>query len=172
MKKVLIIALLAAVGWWYFVSSRTLTEERVNAFYGDLERATLERKPDALCEMLADDFESTGTVSAGEGSKTVSQNREQACQAYVDLYQSFDKLGEKMGGMLQLDSTYQIHGITLSPDKKTATVDVSTSMDVAGSVMNIRARSTDTLIRRSGKVLMLKSEGKGSVSGGRSARNR
>ena len=172
MKKVLIIALLAAVGWWYFVSSRTLSEERVNAFYGEFERASLERKPNEICDMLADDFESTGTVSAGGRSHTTSQNREQACKAYVDLYQSFEKLGDRMGGMVQLDSSYQIHGITLSPDRKVATVDVSTSMDVAGSVMNIRSRSTDTLIRRSGKVLMLKSEGKGSVSGGRSARNR
>ena len=42
-------------------------------------------------------------------------------------------------------------------------VDVSSSLDVAGSIMNIRARSTDTLVRRNGKVLLLRSQGTGSV---------
>ncbi|MCL7421984.1 MAG: hypothetical protein M8364_13880 [Methylobacter sp.] len=82
------------------------------------------------------------------------------------MYKSFDDLGDKMGGILQLDYGYSIHKIDISPDSKSAVVDVSFSLDVAGSIMNIRSRSTDTLIRRNGKMLMLRSEGKGTIESG------
>ena len=166
MKKVLFVAIVLAGGWWYFVGGRTLTDERVRTFYADFERVQLDREPEAICAMLADDFESVGSVSIGGGSRNAAMNRTQTCDGYVQLYQSFEKLGDTMGGILQLDSKYEIHSIELSPDKKTATVDISTSMDVAGSVMNMHGRSTDTLIRRNGKVLLLRSDGKGSVSSG------
>jgi hypothetical protein len=71
-----------------------------------------------------------------------------------------------MGGMLQLDSSYKINSIEIQPDGKSALVDYTSSLDVAGTIMNIRSRSTDTLIRRNGKVLMLRSDGTGSVSSG------
>jgi hypothetical protein len=71
-----------------------------------------------------------------------------------------------MGGMLQLDSSYKINSVAIQPDSKSATVDFSSSLDVAGTIMNIRSRSTDTLIRRNGKVLMLRTEGKGRIFSG------
>lgn len=166
MKKVLLAVVLAAAGWWYFIGGRTLTEDQVRTFYAEQERVTLERDPKALCALLAADFQTTGAVAVGGRTTHTSQNRQQVCDAYVSLYATFDKLGEKMGGILQLDSKYEIHDIALASNKKTATVDISTSLDVAGTIMNIRSRSTDTLIRRNGKVLMLRSEGTGSVRSG------
>ncbi|MDR3054540.1 MAG: hypothetical protein LBU53_03955 [Zoogloeaceae bacterium] len=166
MKKLILVALVVAGAWWYFVGGRNLSEEHVRGFYRGLEVATLERKPENLCSLLADDFESTGTMAIGGQSRTDTQNKTRTCEAYRGLYESWEKLGEKMGGTLQLDSTYTIHSVAISPDNKTATVDISSSLDVAGSIMNIRSRSTDTLIRRNGKVLLLRSEGKGSIGSG------
>jgi hypothetical protein len=166
MKKILLVLLALAGAWWYFVSSRTLTEERVGTFYQDMERATLDREPKAICALLAEDFETSGTVEIGGRTEESTQDRAQTCEAYVKLYDMFEKLGDKMGGLLQLDSRYEIHSIRISPDKKTATVDISTALDVAGTIMNIRSRNTDTLIRRNGKVLLLRSEGKGSIRSG------
>jgi hypothetical protein len=166
MKKLILLALMAAAGWWYFIGGRTLTEAHVHEFYRNLEIATLQREPEALCSLLADDFTSTGTVSMGGRRQTQTQDKEQTCQAYRDLYASWEKLGEAMGGMLQLDSNYEVHSIVISADSENATVDFSSSLDVAGSIMNIRSRSNDTLIRRNGKVMLLRSEGKGSISSG------
>lgn len=166
MRKILFLVLIIAGGWWYFIGGRKLSDEHVNGFYRDLEIATLQRQPDAICALLAPDFQSTGSVSTTENRQTVNQNKQQACDAYRDLYATWEKLGEKMGGMLQLDSQYTIHSISLSPDGKTATVDVSSSLDVAGTLMHIRSRSTDTLVRRNGKVLLLHSSGVGSVGAG------
>lgn len=169
MKKLVMLVLVAAVGgWWYFSGARKLSDENVKDFYRNIEIATLERKPEVLCALLADDFESTGTVTIGGQGQVQAgvQNKAQTCEGYQKLYESWDKLGEKMDGILQLDSKYTIHNISISPDSKTAIVDMSSSLDVGGSIMNITARSTDTLIRKNGKVLMLRSEGKGSVGGG------
>jgi hypothetical protein len=165
MKKVLLFVIVAgAGGWWYFIGGRNLTEDHVNAFYDKLQTATLDRKPDDLCALLADNFESSGTVEVGgRKSPPQTQNREQTCEAYAKLYDQFDKMGDKMGGIMQLDSNYEIHSISITPDKKSASVDMSYSLDVGGSIMHIRSRSTDVLIRRNGKVMMLRSDGDGRI---------
>lgn len=166
MKRLILLALVAASAWWYFVGGRNLSEEHVRGFYRGLEVATLERKPENLCSSLAADFESTSTVATGGQSLSATRDRAQTCEAYRSFYESLEKLGEKMGGTLQLDSTHTIHSVAISHDNKTGTVDISSSLDVAGSIMNIRSRTTDTLIRKNGKVLMLRSEGKGSIGSG------
>jgi hypothetical protein len=167
MRKVVLLAILAGVSWWYFIGGRTITEAHVERFYRDLEHATLSRNPEALCALLDEDFQSVGTVSMAGQRSTVQQDKAQACEAYDEMYENFALLGDKMGGMLQLDSGYKINSIAIQSDSKSATVDFSSSLDVAGTIMNIRSRSTDTLIRRNGKVLMLRSEGKGRIwSGG------
>jgi hypothetical protein len=167
MKKIVLALALIVGGWWYFIGGRTLTEEHVREFYAAQERATLSRDPKALCALLAADFETTGTVMAGgRTSPKTTQNREQVCAAYDQLYASFEKIGDKMGGMLQLDSSYTLHDISLASNKKMATVDVSSALDVGGTIMNIRSRATETLIRRNGKTLLLRSEGTGSVRSG------
>jgi hypothetical protein len=167
MKKIVLALALIAAGWWFFIGSRTLTEEHVRAFYAEQERATLDRDPKALCELLASDYESVGTVTvAGHLSPKTTTNRKQTCAAYAALYTQFEKIGDKMGGILQLDSQYDIHDIALASNKKSATVDVSSALDVGGTIMNIRGRTTDTLIRRNGKTLLLRSEGTGSIRSG------
>ena len=166
MRKFVLLAILAGAGWWHFIGGRTIDEAHVQQFYQDLEHATLSRDPQALCGLLDNDFQSVGTISMGGRRETVSQDKEQACQAYDEMYQNFALLGDKMGGMLQLDSSYKINSVAIQPDSKSATVDFSSSLDVAGTIMNIRSRSTDTLIRRNGKVLMLHTEGKGRIFSG------
>jgi Domain of unknown function (DUF4440) len=166
MRKFLLLAILIGAGWWYFIGGRTLSEGQVVRFYQDLQAATLSRNPEALCALLDDDFETVDTAEIGGRSETSTHDKAQTCQAYDDLYKSFEQLGDKMGGMLQLDSSYSIDNIEIQPDGKSAIVDYSFSLDVAGSIMNIRSRSTDTLIRRNGKVLMLRSEGESSISSG------
>jgi len=171
MKKLLIVAIAVVGAWWFFVGGRTLTEVQARAFYSDMERATLSRKPEELCKLLASDFSSGGTMVVGnmKAMQVPTQGKEETCEAYRGLYASWETMGDKMGGVLQLDSHYEIHSVKLSADKKSATVDISSSLDVAGSTMNMRAHTTDVLIRRNGKVLLLSSEGTSSMgAGGRS----
>lgn len=164
MRKFVLLAILAGISWWYFIGSRKISEEHVTRYYRDFEHAMLSRSPELLCSMLAEEFETVGTVSGGGRRVKSTHNKAQACEAYTDMYAQFDLMGKSMGGMVQLDSRYQINSIQIQPDGKSAIVDYSSSLDVAGRLMNIRSRSTDTLIRRNGKVLMLHSDAKGVVN--------
>jgi hypothetical protein len=167
MKKLILLILIAAVGgWWHFSASRKLSENHVNEFYRNFQSATLERKPEKLCNLLADDFTSNETVSLGGQIHTDSSNKAEACEGYVKLYDSFQMMGKAMGGMVQLDSNFSINSVSISPDKKTATVDFSSTLDVAGKTMKMTGQSTDTLIRRNGKTLLLRRQGTGSVGTG------
>lgn len=166
MKKLILLALIAAGAWWHFVGGRKLSEDNVKAFYRDYEIATLQRKPDALCALLADDLQASGSAAVGRRVVQESKGKAETCDDWHALFDSWVKLGEKMGGILQLDSHYEIHSIEFSPDRKSAKVDISSTLDVAGSIMNFSTRSTQTLIRRNGKVLLQRSDSRGSVSAG------
>lgn len=166
MKALLLVVVIAVGAWWYLIGGQKLSEADVRGFYRDYEAAMLERKPDALCALLAEKFESTGVVMSGGASRSTSQTRGQACDSYRDMYAVWDTLGEKMGGTLQLDSDYKIIDLQIAPDARSATVEITSSLDVAGSVMNLKSHTRDTLIKKNGKVLILKSEGTGSVGVG------
>lgn len=165
MKILLLVVSISVAAWWYFIEGRKMTEAHVTEYYHRLE-LVLERKPDELCSLLSDDFKSSGTAGM-QGMKVLGENdKARTCEAYQELYTTWAKLAEKMGGTLQFDSEYKIQSISISADQRSATVDVSSSLDVGGSNTNIRSLSTDTLVRKNGKVMMIRSEGRGSVNTG------
>jgi hypothetical protein len=167
MKKLLVLAVLGiGAAWWYFIAGQTLTEAQVRTFYAEMERATLERKPDELCKVMSDDFEGIITTRVSGEDHTQTFNKEQTCESFVKTYELFDKIGAKMGGLVQLDSSSEIHSIDLTDDKKRAIVDISTKLVVGGSFMTARSRSVDTLISKHGKVMIQRSDARQSISTG------
>lgn len=164
MKKIILLVILGVLSWWYFIGDRKLSEEHVAKFYQAQTIATLERDPGKLCVLLANEY--TSKISWVALSKKIeeSRNKEQTCENGEKVYRDFAALGEKMGGVLHLDYNHQIHDISFSPDRKTATVDISFTLKVGGSLMTYTGRGTDTLIRRHGKTQLLHSEGAGTVN--------
>jgi hypothetical protein len=150
-----LIAIVGGAGWWYFVGGRRLSESDVREFYVQQEQATLERSPGKLCDLLDDGFIGIQPGTAGGASR----DKKQQCGDYRGMFAVFDRMGAQLGGQLQLDYSYKINSIEISPDRQSASVDANYSLDVAGSVMNIRSRSTDSLVQRFGKTLMVRSEG-------------
>lgn len=165
---ILFLILVATAGWWYFVGGRKLDEDLVRDYYQQSQQATLLHDHVALCGMLSENFTSTSQLAMGPQHARSSDSADKAktCDNWRDLFASWQRLGEKMGGELQLDAGHEIHSIVLAADRKSAVVDVSSQLDVAGTIMNIRTRSTDQLIRRNGRVLLLRSEGTGSITSG------
>jgi nitrous oxide reductase len=166
MRKFILIAVLLGGAWYYFIGGRKLDDQLVREYYQQQVHATLDRNPEALCNQLHTDFSGTESVVIAGQRQSRSLNKDQACEAAHKTYEIIDKIGEKMGGIAQLDYNQEIAGITLSDDKKTATVESSYSLDIAGSVMQMRGSSVDTLVRSNGKVLMLKSDTKSRLLGG------
>ena len=166
MKKILLVLVLGVAAWWYFIGGRKLTEEHVRQFYAQSERLSLERKPEEMCKLLAESFEQLITTRVSGQDQTERHDKEESCKAMKRDYELFDQLGARMGGMIQLDSSYEIHSIDLSADKKRAIVDITSKLAIGGSLMKIRSRSVDTLIRRNGKVLIDHSDARVMVSTG------
>jgi hypothetical protein len=164
----LVVILTITAGWWYFVGGRKLDEELVRDYYRQSQHALLNRDDKALCDMLSENFASSSQVALGPQQLRGNDNADKSktCDGWRDLFSTWQKLGEKMGGQLQLDAGYEIHSVTLAADGKSAVVDISTSLDVAGTIMNIRSHTQDTLIRRNGRVLMMRSDGSGSITSG------
>lgn len=166
MKNVFLLALVAGGGWWYWQGGRVLSEESIKGFYQQQAMATLNRNPEALCSQLAPDYQSSSVFISTEGRAKQEENKKQSCDSLNGMYANIEELGDKMGGLLQLDYDYKIKRITISDDKKTALVETSFTLDVAGSIMNFSGSSVDTLIRRNGKVMVLRSEATMRVSSG------
>jgi hypothetical protein len=167
MKKLILIGSIAGGLWWYFIGGRTLTEDKVRDFYQKQEVALLNRNPEELCKLLDNDFQGTGTTSSRGESQTSTSNKEQACKSAEDLFKTFEMMGNKMGGIVQLDHQYTIQSIEIAADKKSAIVKTNDILNVGDSMMNISSNGTDTIISKNGKPLLLKSEGTTEISGGR-----
>lgn len=163
MKKILLLIVLASVGAWYYVNSSKINEAHVNTYYQNMEAATLERKPEAICKLFADDFQSVATVTMAGQRQTDTMDKAKMCQSSRDLYAGWDKLAQQTGRTIQLSSEYTIHSIEIAHDKRSATVDITSVIDVGG-IMKVRSRSTDQLIRKNGNVLMKHSDGVGSIN--------
>lgn len=85
-------------------------------------------------------------------------DKAQACEGYHETYRLFKTIGDRLGGMAQLDYKQEIKKIEIAADRKSAIVEMRYSLDVAGSVMKLRTLSTETLVRRNGKVLLSHSD--------------
>ncbi|MES2886601.1 MAG: hypothetical protein V4739_01185 [Pseudomonadota bacterium] len=165
MKKVLIVlALGSAAGWWYFIGGRQVTQEDVQAFYRAQEHALLKREPAALCALLDAQYQANTVVTTQGREATSVLDKAEACEASQAMFDLFQTVGEKMGGIVQLDSGLTVDSVTLTPNRQSAEARITQSLDVAGAFMRIRLTSTDTLVRRNGKVLLLRSEVRSQVS--------
>ncbi len=167
MKKILLfLAIVGGVFWWFFIGDNKLSDERVASFYRADFEATMHRDPDKLCAQFASDFTSKFSWDMGGKKLEQSHGKDQACKELETLYRQFAELGEKMGGELHLDYRHEIHDISFSADRKTATVETSFTLTAGGSLITYTGRSTDTLIWKYGKTVVRHSEGAGSVRGG------
>lgn len=152
MKLTLLLLILAVVGGCGFIGNSTISDEDVRAFYQKYDEETLKRNPQGLCDLLADEYQSSKA-----GSKSAPRDKRQSCDRIEAIFDDIEKMGEKMDGIMQLEAGHEISKLDISTDNKMATVEIFSSFDVGGSFMNWRDKYTDTLIKRRGKVLLLKS---------------
>lgn len=158
MKKIISAVFLLVIvgcGWWFWQDKTKLSEAKVLAHYEREKAAVLARKPEDLCALRAEDY--TGKDIA-ESAATYS-DKQSECKAAVEMFQLFDQLNKIKGYYLGLQHNYTINKITFSPDRKTATVDINYLLDLGEDFVHLKEHSTETLIIREGKTLLLKSEG-------------
>jgi len=162
-KLLAIVGLACAAAWYYFVGGAKLDEDMVRQFYTDAAHATLSRDPEALCAQMSSKLVvNQETVVMGQTSNQ-TLNKKQACEAQHKAFQQFKEMGEKVDGILTMEFDYSVDSITLSPNHKTAVVQMSSTLQMGGQLMQFRSVSTDELDREWGKVHITKSNSKTGV---------
>lgn len=164
MFKWIVLALSLAGAWWHFIGNTRLTEDEVREFYAEARLAMHERQAEALCDTLHEDYEASGFLTVGTKVSARSETKETACAGTRKMMSDL-KNAEASGNMIPISNRFWIHDIQLSPDRKTATVDISEETEIGGALMQVKGRSIETLVRHHGKIVILSSEGNGSVEG-------
>ena len=159
MKKIMLLVVLAGLGWWYFVGGRTLSEEGVRKHYGEQSAAMARFDTEALCAMLHDDYHADEVSFTPAGPVKASVDRSQACDNIEAALGPMKKLSEMAGGQAGISFVNKIDKVTLSDDGKSATVEGEGRFSMAGSLL-IKSKYTEELVRRNGSILHLRSDAK------------
>jgi hypothetical protein len=150
MKKVILLIVLIAAAVWYFDTSRRMTEAAIRESYQTQVEALQRFDAEPLCDSLDNGYSASVTMrDAGAPAKT--QDKATACAELTRALRRFKTLSERTAGVLEPDYDYEIQSITLSPDRKLATVEVTSTMRI-GDMALARSRSVEHLIRHLGRI--------------------
>lgn len=157
-KWLLLLAALGFGGWYALIGGRRLDEEQVRAFYERQAHAVYSRDPEALCRQLAKKSQSRlETHVSGRVLKTVADSA-QNCQHLHDTFKFFEAAGERAGGILTLEYEYQLIGIRIAPDHRSATVQTTSTLKMGESFLQYATTSTERLERWMGEVQLVDAE--------------
>lgn len=155
MKKLILLAILAGLAWWYFDHSRRMTEADIRASYEADVDAMRRFDSGFLCARMSDDY--AGSETSRQDDTEEHFDKAVQCQRIKQSIAAMQQLSVATGGRLALKIDYEIKAIELSPDRKRADVQ-SVSTAKLGDMTIGRDRSIDHLIRRNGRILSVASE--------------
>jgi hypothetical protein len=159
--KYLLVALLAgAAGWFYLIDGSKLDEAMVREFYEQQSVHTYERDPEALCKQLGSGVKVRVESRMGGKVNTASYGKEAACRQLSSAFKFFEDMGEKAGGTLTIEYSYDIHSLELSSNHKSATVEVSSTLKMGEEFMQIFSDSTDRVERSLRRVQLVEQDAK------------
>lgn len=165
MFKWIALAVTLGFAWWHFVGNTKVSEEDVRDYYLEAKNAMQGREAEKMCALLHEDFEGRAFLSVGTKVTARSENKETSCSGYKKLFSDLSNAEAGTDNYYPLSHRFWIHSIEISPDQKTATVDISEATDIGGALVQMRSRATETLVRYHGQVMILKSEGRASAEG-------
>jgi hypothetical protein len=149
MKAILMALVCAAGAWYWFVGSRQISESDVQAFYLQEMQWMDESKGKELCGSIDDKYFSKYTTVSVAGRVQEETDKAKTCQAMEKLFELMAKHNNEMGGGVVLNLNANLDQTNISSDKKTATVKVRSILD-----------SSETFIKRGGKLFRTGAEGK------------
>ncbi len=138
-----------------------LDEDVVYAYYQQSINATRLFDAGTLCESMHPDYRMLDISKSPAGEERIALNRKQACDATRESMGMMRQVVAKL--RVEPDFKYTIESVTLSPDRKQATVKMRAAMRI-GKALSVTSSGTETLVRRFGKVLSLGTDTKTTIS--------
>lgn len=148
------IALAIAVaygGWWYFHSSRVMDEKMIEDQYQRESMALARFDAAFLCNQLADDYRGTGIRFTLSGTQRFAKTKAETCTDVEAGLKQIKRVMTLSDGKFMPQYDNKIVDITLSPDRKSVTVQGIGSFYLSGRLV-ARSQFHDTLIRRMGRL--------------------
>lgn len=164
MKKIVatVVLLLTALGVHLFrVQMSKLDEDIVYDFYQKQINATRSFDSEALCRMYDRRYRAIDISNGPQGQARLDMNRKQACAATRESMAMMAKLVRAT--RVEPEFKYTIESVSLSSDRKQATVKMRASMRI-GRQLSVTSTGTETLVRSMGKVTTLGSESRSTIS--------
>lgn len=162
MRFFLFLAIVAGTGWYWLVGSKRISEDDVNAHYKAQMHAFADRDAKAMCDALDDAFHGSDTTVSVAGRVEESTDKSQTCAKIEQFFADAKKMGSVLPGGFQIDTDVHIRSITLSADKKQATVQVSSTYKLGNPqilLMKFSSEQTDTFIRKNGALRLVSQAG-------------
>jgi hypothetical protein len=152
MVKLMLLAVLAGLGWWYFDGSRRLSEDDIRAAYqADLE-AMQRFDADSLCARMSEDFAGEETARQGDEVQQTHYDKKSLCARIRQSLTGMQQISASTRSRMGLEITLEVTSIELSTNRKEATVETVSTMRL-GDMTLARDRTTEHLIRRNGRIL-------------------
>jgi hypothetical protein len=152
-KKIILLVIVIAASVWYFDLSHKMTEAAIRKSYQTQFEALQRFDPKPLCDVLDENYTATVTTH----SVAQAKDKASACAELTRSLRRLKTLSDRTAGLLEPDYDFEIKSITLSADRKLATVEISSTMRL-GDMTLARSHSVDHLIRRNGRIRNASSE--------------
>lgn len=158
MKQIAIVIALCVGAWFFFVGGRKLDENKVRDYYQKEAHAIYSRDPDALCKLLSRKarVESKTTVMGKVVER--SHDRDEACKSNRDAFETFSRVGERMGGILTIEFDYHLDDIEVAADRKSAVIKGTSLLKMGDALLQYKTSFTQRLEREFGQVRLVHSD--------------
>lgn len=149
--------LATAVAGMYAIQRKMsrLDEDIVYAHYQDEVNALRRLDAKTLCGMMAKDYRHVQIERTAKGEERIELDRDASCNATRASMRALYKIAKPL--KIAPDVKYTIESVTLSPDRRQATVKLRSSFKI-GRRVSIDSIGTETLVRTLGEVRSIASE--------------
>jgi hypothetical protein len=120
MKKLILLAILAGLAWWYVDQSRRMTEAHIRESYAADLDAMRRFDADSLRARMSDDYEGTES-SRQQGGEDQHFDKAGQCARIRESLSGMQRISAATGGRMAMEIEYEIKSIELSPNHKQAT---------------------------------------------------
>lgn len=154
--------LAAAVAGMFAIQRKMsrLDEDVVYAHYQDEVNALRRLDAKTLCGMMAKEYRHVEIGRTAKGEQRIELDRDATCAATRESMQVLYKIAKPT--KTAPDVKYTIESVTLSPDRRQATVKLRSSLKI-GRRVSIESAGTETLVRTLGEVRSIASESRTSM---------
>jgi len=159
--KYLLFALLAGGAvWFYFIDGSKLDEGMVREFYAQQAQHTYERDPEALCKQMSGKYRMNIQSRIAGKVNDASYGKSIACEQIKKSFKFFEDVGERAGGILTIEYSYDIRQLDIASNNRSATVEITTTLKMGEEFLQIFSESTDRIERSMRQVVLVAQDSK------------